>query len=67
LADSFNGKTTYSFVVTIFDPMITDYHSDKSKLGDSGKTIFRNKNSTLIKSDISAKIKSIDPYGEIVV
>jgi len=67
LADSFNGKTTYSFVVTIFDPMVSDYLSDKSKLGKSGKTIFKNKNSTMIKNDISAKIKSIDPYGEIVV
>jgi type II secretory pathway component HofQ len=47
--------------------MVSDYLSDKSKLGESGKIIFRNKNSTLINSDISAKIKSIDPYGEIVV
>jgi hypothetical protein len=47
--------------------MVSDYLTDKSKLGESGKTIFKNKNSTLIKSDISAKIKSIDSYGEIVV
>ena len=56
LIDEFNAKTTYPFVVNVFDP---------SNATNQAKAI--KKPISIAKSYLSAKIKSISPYGVLVI
>ncbi len=59
LIDEFNARTTYSFIVKIIDPSISN--STNQIKGKIKKPI------SVDRSYLSAKIKSISPYGVLVI
>ena len=60
LIDDFNARTTYPFVVTIYNPL-----KQFLNLANQAKAI--KKPFSVAKSYLSAKIKSISPYGVVVI
>ncbi len=59
LIDNFNAKTTYPFVVTIFDPL--------KQLQNTTQNTAKNIQKPIAKKYLSAKIQSINPYGLMII